>query len=123
MDKERGSFVSMAGLLCRLADPGATEGRQLLSVVAAFESARAGVLDNWDAQPGGTETSPHPPLTVFRDWMNGEYVHSDAKKAKRIEQLDTEFRMYEWQFHWVAERLALVFWNFARVVRSALDAL
>jgi len=122
-NKERASFASMADLLRRLADPGTEDGRQLLRIVTAFESVKRGVLDSWDAQPGGTETSPPPPLTVFLDWMYGEYLHSDADKAKRIEQLDTEWRLYEWQFHWVAERLAVVFTNFGRVVRSALDSL
>jgi hypothetical protein len=122
-DRERSSFASMAKLLRRLANQSTEEGRQVLSILSAFETARLGVQDSWDAQRGGMETSPERPLTVFRDWMYGEFLHSDADKAKRIEELDTEFRLYEWQFHWVAERLALIFVNFARVVRAALDAL
>jgi len=122
-DTERSSFASMAHLLRRLVDSGTSEGQELLQVVASFETVRRGLLDSWDVQPGGTETSPHPPLTVFLDWMYGEYLHSDADKAKRIEQFDTEFRLYEWQFHWVSERLAVVFGNFARVVRATIDCL
>jgi hypothetical protein len=122
-DKERASFASMLNLLRHLADTRQAEGQQLVGIVAAFEKARQGVLDSWDAIPGGTETSPQPPVTVFLDWMYGEYLHSDADKAKRIEDLDTEFRLYEWQFHWVVERLALLYSSFALVVSSSLAAL
>jgi hypothetical protein len=68
-DNERGSFASMADLLRRQADPGTASGRQLLNIVTTFESAKRGVLDGWDAQPGGTETSPQPPLVVLLDWI------------------------------------------------------
>jgi hypothetical protein len=118
--KERSSFDSMVGLLQRHADTASPPGRQLREALATFEKAKQGVLDSWDAQPEGTEVSPQPPLTVFLDWMYGEYLHSDAEKAERIEQLDTPFRLYEWQFHWVAERLAVLFASFARLVDSAL---
>jgi len=47
--------------------------------------------------------------------MYGEYLHSDAEKARRIEGLN-EFQLYEWQFHWVSERLAAVCDSFARLV-------
>lgn len=122
-DGERASFAKVAALLRRLADPSAPQGTELLVVVDAFEQARKGVQDSWDAQPGGAEVQPHPPLNVFLDWMYGEFLHSDPEKAKRIQQLDTEFKLYEWQFHWVAERLAVVFDRFVRIVGSALVAL
>jgi hypothetical protein len=120
--KERSSFDSMVGLLQRHADGASPPGRQLREALATYEEAKQGVLDSWDAQPEGTEVSPQPPLTVFLDWMYGEYLHSDAEKAERIEELDTPFRLYEWQFHWVVERLAILFTSFARVVGSALDS-
>lgn len=120
-DNERASFTSMTAILRRHADSASPSGQSLLDVVGAFERAKQGVLDSWDAQPGGSETSPHPPLTVFIDWMYGEYLHSDADKAQRIEQLN-DFQLYEWQFHWVAERLAILFAGFGRVVGSALEA-
>ena len=119
-DGERSSFASMARLLGDHADLSSPEGQKLRSLIAKFESLRQGVLISWDVQSGSTEHSPHPPLTVFLDFMYGEYLHSDAEKAKRIEQLN-DFQLYEWQFHWVSERLALLYASFARLVAMALD--
>ncbi len=121
-DKERASLASITAILRFRTDPNSTEGQALLHVLALFEQAKQGVLDSWDAQPGGADTSPYPPLTVFLDWMYGEYLHSDAEKAKRIEELN-HFRMYEWQFHWVADRLAVLFDRYGRLVKLALDTL
>ncbi len=61
---------------------------------------------------GGAANSPHPPLTVFLDRTYGEYLHSDAEKAHRIKEVDGGHGLYEWQFHWVAERLAILFSGF-----------
>lgn len=119
-DGERASFASMVAILRPHADADSPEGQRLLEMVEAFERMRQSVLDSWDLT-GGQDSSPHPPLTVFLDWMYGEYLHSDPEKAQRIEQLD-HFRMYEWQFHWVAERLAMLFARFAGIVGTALDA-
>jgi hypothetical protein len=119
-DKDRSSFASMARLLRDHADPASAEGQELLALISRFESVRQGVLDSWDAQPGGTEHAPHPPLTVFLDFMYGEYLHSDPEKGSRIAQLN-EFQLYEWQFHWVSERLAVLYSSFARLVARALD--
>jgi hypothetical protein len=119
-DGERASFTAITGLLKRHADGSSAAGQELSETITTFENVRQGVLDSWDAQPGGIETSPQPPLTVFLDWMYGEFLHSDADKAERIEQLDTRFRLYEMQFHWVSERLAILFTSFARLVDSAL---
>jgi hypothetical protein len=58
------------------------------------------------ALTGGQDFSPQPSLNVFLDWLYGEYLHSDADRAERIENVNTGFRIYEWQFHWIAERLA-----------------
>lgn len=121
-DRERASFASMAALVLRCANEATKEGRLLLQIVHRFQYLRQGVLDSWDARPGGSEDKPHPPLTVFLDWMYGEYLHSDADKAERIARLDGgPMRLYEWQFHWVAERLAALYTSFSVVVRSALD--
>ncbi len=57
-------------------------------VLGRYELQKKEVLDSWDVQPDGTEHSPHPPLTVFLDWMYGQYLHSDAEKAQRIKELD-----------------------------------
>ena len=122
-DGERASFASMVKLVRRFADPQAETGAFLLQQVAALERAKQGVLDSWDAQPGGTEASPRTPLETFLDWMYGEFLHSDAEKAARIKELDTEFRLYEWQFHWVVERLAILFSQFAAIVRGVLAQL
>src|SRR5581483_5217639 len=112
-DGERASFASMVQLVRRVADPQTEAGAFLLRQVAVFEGAKQGVLDSWDAQPGGNEASPRTPLDTFLDWMYGEFLHSDAEKAARIEALDTEYKLYEWQFHWVVERLAVLFAQFA----------
>jgi hypothetical protein len=122
-DGERASFASMVALVRQFADAQTEAGAFLLRQVAAFEGAKQGVLDSWDAQPGGTEASPLTPLETFLDWMYGEFLHSDAEKAARIEKHDTEFRLYEWQFHWVVERLAVLFAQFAAIVRGVLAQL
>lgn len=122
-DGERASFASVVKVVRRLADPETEAGAFLLRQVTAFERAKQGVLDSWDAQPGGTEASPRTPLETFLDWMYGEFLHSDADKAARIEALDTEFRLYEWHFHWVVERLAILFAQFAAIVRGVLAQL
>ena len=119
-DSERASFASMVALMRRFADPHTEAGAFLLRQVAAFERAKQGVLDSWDAQPGGTEASPRTPLETFLDWMYGEYLHSDAEKAARIKELDTKYKLYEWQFHWVVERLVVLFAQFAAIVRGVL---
>ena len=54
----------------------------------------------------------HPPLTVFLDCTCGQYLHSDAEKAHPIKEVDGGHGLYEWQFHWVAERLAIPFSGF-----------
>ena len=120
-DKERASFASMVAILQSHADSASPGGRRLLDVVAGFETARQGVFDSWDAASGGRHIAPAAPLSAFLDWMYGGYLHSDAEKAERIEQLD-QFRLYEWQFHWVAERLSVLFGGFASLVSAALDA-
>jgi hypothetical protein len=122
-DGERASFASMAALVRRFADGQTEAGAFLLRQVAAFERAKQGVLDSWDAQPDGTDASPRTPLDTFLDWMYGEFLHSDAEKAQRIKELDTEYRLYEWQFHWVVERLAILFSQFAAIVRGVLAQL
>ena len=122
-DRERASFASMVALVRRFADAQTKTGASLLRQVATFERAKQGVLDSWDAQPGGTDASPRTPLDTFLDWMYGEFLHSDAEKAARIAELGTEFKLYEWQFHWVVERLAVVFSQFAAVVRGVLAEL
>jgi hypothetical protein len=119
--KGRASFLAMVELLRSHADPQSTAGQQLLAAMHFYDRARQGVLDSWDAQPGGTEHGPTTPLETFLDWLYGEFLHSDAEKAARIEELD-QFQMYEWQFHWVSERLAILYANFARIVESALAA-
>lgn len=120
-DKERASFASMTALLRSYADAQSAEGQKLNDVLGRYELLKQGVLDSWDVQPGGTENEPHPPLTVFLDWMYGEYLHSDAEKAQRIKELDGGQGLYEWQFHWVTERLAVLFTRFAQVVKATLD--
>ena len=122
-DGERASFTSVARLVRSIADPETEAGAFLLRQVEVFERAEQGVLDSWDAQPGGTDASPQTPLATFLDWMYGEFLHSDAEKAARIAALDTEFRLYEWQFHWVVERLAMLFSQFAAIVRGVLAEL
>jgi hypothetical protein len=122
-DRERASFASTVAQVRRLVDEHTEAGVSLLNQVAAFERAKQGVLDSWDAQPGGTDASPRTPLDTFLDWMYGEFLHSDAAKAARIETLDTEYSLYEWQFHWVVERLALLFSQFAAIVRSVIAEL
>jgi len=117
-DNERASFASMAALVRRSANPHTETGAFLLRQVDAFERAKQGVLDSWDAQPEGAEVSPRTPLETFLDWMYGEFLHSDEEKAARIQELDTEYRLYEWQFHWVVERLAMLFSQFAGIVRG-----
>lgn len=122
-DRERASFASMAALVRRFAEAQTEAGAFLLRQVAAFERAKQGVLGSWDAQPGGTDASPRTPLETFLDWMYGEFLHSDVEKAARIEELDTDYRLYEWQFHWVVERLAILFSQFAAIVRGVLTEL
>src|SRR5581483_2100934 len=95
-DGERASFTSMVALVRRYADTETEAGTFLLRQVDAFERAKQGVLDSWDVHPGGAEASPRTPLDTFLDWLYGEFLHSDAEKAARIEELDTEFRLYEW---------------------------
>jgi hypothetical protein len=119
-EKERASFASMVSLLRSHADPGTSQGQTLNDVLQRFELIRKGALDSWDLQPDGKENSPQPPLEVFLDWMYGEYLHSDADKAKRIEELDGGTGLYKWQFHWIAERLAHLFGWFSRVVEESL---
>jgi len=118
-DKERGSFASMIAMLRIHADTESPEGQRLLEVIAAHDDLRQRVLNRWDLT-GGQDSSPRPPLNVFLDWLYGEYLHSDADRAERIEKLNTDFRIYEWQFHWIAERLAFLYARFAKVVGAAL---
>lgn len=118
-DGHRGSFASMIGLLRAHVDSTSADGQQLLDALQRYELVKQGVLDSWDVQPGGAEHSPHPPLTVFLDWMYGEYVHSDADKAKRIKELDGDHGTYKWQFHWVTERLSVLFTRFTEIVGQA----
>ena len=120
-DKERASFASMIELLRSRTNEGSAEGQKLHDVLNRYELLKQGVLDSWDVRPGGTENTPHPPLTVFLDWMYGEYLHSDAEKAQRIKQLDGGSGLYEWQFHWVASRLAALFRGFAEHVKTTLE--
>lgn len=120
-DKERGSFAAVSSILVSHSNTQTIEGRRLLSAIDRFQYLRQGVLDSWDVRPNGKENAPGEPLTVFLDWMYGEFLHSDADKAARIASLDTEFRLYEWQFHWVAERLAALYTTFAVTVESALE--
>jgi hypothetical protein len=94
-DGERASFTSMVALVRRYADTETEAGTFLLRQVDAFERAKQGVLDSWNAQPDGAEASPRTPLDTFLDWLYGEFLHSDAERAARIEQLDTDFRLYE----------------------------
>jgi hypothetical protein len=117
-DSERASFASMAALLRAHADPDSADGRRLLEVVDAFDEMRRRVLASWDLT-GGQSSSPQPPSTVFLDWLYGEHLHSDAERAERIARYD-HFRIYEWQFHWVAERLAALYTRFARLVDDAI---
>jgi hypothetical protein len=119
-DRERGSFASMLSILRTHSNRDTPQGQRLLEVLESFDGMRRLVLRSWDLT-GGQSSSTHPPLTVFRDWMYGEYLHSDPIKAERIEQLDSPWRLYEWQFHWIAERLASLYSRFAPVVASALD--
>jgi hypothetical protein len=119
-DKERASVASMMALLRSHANKESDDGRTLDDVLRRFDLLKQGVLDSWDVQRGGTENKPQPPLNVFLDWMYGEYLHSDGDKAQRISELDGPHRLYEWQFHWVVERLALLFERFARLVRATL---
>jgi len=48
-DGERSSFASMVRLLRWQADTSTPAGRELLALVARFESVRQGVLESWDA--------------------------------------------------------------------------
>jgi hypothetical protein len=59
---------------------------------------------------------------VFLDWLYGEFLHSDADRAERIERLDGPYRMYEWQFHMIASRLAHLFARLALIVAAVLEA-
>lgn len=119
-DRERASFASMIAMLRSHADTKSPEGQRLLEVIAAHDNLKQKALASWDLT-GGQDSSPQPPLNVFLDWLYGEYLHSDADRAERIENLNTDFRIYEWQFHWIAERLAFLYARFAKVVSSALD--
>lgn len=120
-DNERSSFASMVAILRAQADAQTPEGQKLLDVLGRYELIKEGVLDSWDVQPSGTENSPQPPLVVFLDWMYGEYLHSDEEKAQRIRGLDGGQGLYEWQFHWVAERLSMLFTGFAQIVKRTLE--
>lgn len=119
-DKERASFASMVAILRLHADSTSPEGQQLLTTLDSFEDLRQRVLASWALEIRTSEDEAPPPLGVFLDWMYGEFLHSDADKAARIERLDGPFRFYEWQFHWVSERLASLFTRLAPVVAAAL---
>ncbi len=119
-DKERASFSSVVGILRLHADPASSDGEELLTTLASFENLKERVLGGWDLQIGTSDNEKPPPLGVFLDWLYGEFLHSDADKGARIERLDGPFRFYEWQFHWVAERLASVFTRFETVVGAVM---
>lgn len=120
-DGNRASFAKVALILREHALTASPEGLQLFRTVRAYELAKQGVLDSWDARPGGTEAEPEKPLTVLLDFMYGELLHSEAEKAERIAQLDTEWRLYEWQFHWVVERLSVLYTHFRELVEGVVD--
>jgi hypothetical protein len=119
-DGERASFASVVAILRRHADSTSPEGQQLLSTLDSFDGLRRHVLASWALAIRTSEDEAPLPVDVFLDWMYGEFWHSDAHRAARIERLDGPFRFYEWQFHWVSERLASVFTRFASVVAAAL---
>ena len=119
-NKERASFASVMAILRRHADASSPEGRELLTTLDSFDDLRRRVLASWDLEIRTSEDEAPPPLGVFIDWMYGEFLHSDADKAARIQRLDGPYRLYEWQFHWIAERLASLFTRFTPVVEAAL---
>lgn len=119
-DKERGSFSNVMATLRRHADETSESGRELLTTLDSFEELRQRVLASWDFEIRTSETESPPPLGVFLDWTYGEFLHSDADKAARIQRLDGPFRLYEFQFHRISERLAALFGRFALVVEAAL---
>jgi hypothetical protein len=121
-DGERASFASVVAILRLHADSTSAEGQQLLTTLDSFEEFRDRVLASWDLEICTSENEAPPPLEVFLDWMYGEFLHSDPDKAARIERLDGPFRLYEWQFHRVSDRLASVFTRFTPVVAAALRA-
>jgi hypothetical protein len=122
-DKERASFASAGAILRRHANPTSPAGQHFIATLDSLEEMKQRVLASWDLQVRTSkDADPPPPLGVFLDWMYGEFLHSDAEKAARIDRLDGPFRLYEWQFHWVAERLASLFTRFALVVAAALGA-
>jgi hypothetical protein len=120
-DPERGSFASM--LAPGPCEPTSPEGQQLLADLASFENVRQSVLGSWDLEiRTSQDVDPPPPLGVFLDWMYGEFLHSDPLKAARIQRVDGPYRLYEFQFHKISERLAILFARFSRVVEAALNA-
>lgn len=119
-DRERGGFASMLALLRRHAAPATDEGAKLLAALNALETHRQQVLSSWAVGIHTDDEGPAAPVDVFLDWLYGEFLHSDASRAEKIERLDGPYRLYEWQFHMVAERLAAVFSRLALIVAAAL---